>query len=76
MTTSNLSSPFESLTNDDLYGILVALQCRMRDTEKFIEDKLEPNKKDCPSVYKSYVEMFEEESNLYHKFKAIVYDEI
>lgn len=76
MTTSNLSSPFDSLTHDDLYAILDALQFKARDTERFINTQLEPVKAERPSLYKAYIEMFEKETDMYHKFKAIVYDEI
>ena len=76
MTTSNLSAAFATLTHDDLYGILSALQAKARDTERFLNTQLEPLKAERPSLYKAYVEMFEQETNLYHKFKAIVYDEI
>ena len=76
MTTSNLSSPFDSLTHDDLYTIIDALQARVRSTEAFIHNQIDPIKDKYPTLLKAYSKQLDDESTTLHRFKAIVYDEI
>ena len=76
MTTSNLSAAFATLTQDDLYTIIDALQAKVRSTEAFIHNQIEPVKDKYPTLLKAYAKELDRESTTLHKFKAIVYDEI
>lgn len=76
MTFTSDFAAFSTLSQDDLYTIIDALQAKVRSTEAFIHNHIEPVKDKYPSLFESYSKQLDDESTTLHKFKAIVYDEI
>jgi hypothetical protein len=73
--TSDLAA-FSALTQDDLYTIIDALQAKVRSTEAFIHNQIDPVKDQYPTLFKAYSKQLDNESATLHRFKAIIYDKI
>jgi hypothetical protein len=70
---------FSSLTERDLEIIYCALEYKVRGTEKFLHETLEPSKGEYPELFKSYArELAEERStcSTFHKLLMEVKTEL
>ena len=71
MTNSQLAL-LKTLSLTDMAAIQDALEAQSRATEKFLRQHIEPNKEGYPTLFESYTRQVTEETNRFHKFKAIL----